>query len=526
MTTGSDETLDPHDWDAFRVLAHRMVDDMLDVLEGLREGPPWRAMSDDVKATFREPVPREGAGAEAAYRVFKERVLPYTNGNRHPRFFGWVQGNSTPLGMMADMLAAGMNPHCAGFEQASTYVELQVLAWLRELMGFPADASGILLGGGTMANFVGLAAARDARAGWDVWNDGMQGPLGEPGRGSKQFHQSKQDRDRLVFYGSTELHGWAPKAANLLGLGQRAFRAIEVDASYRIRIDKLEEAIAEDRARGMRGFCVVATAGTVNTGATDDLMALAKISRAHDLWFHVDGAFGAWARLSSCADKVRGIELADSLAFDLHKWGYLPFEIACVLVRDAEAHRRPFSIAGNYIEGAERGVFSAGLPFADRCIDLTRSFKALKVWLSFKAQGADRLGRMIDQNIAQARRLEARVRAHPDLECVAPVELNVVCFRVHLPGISERRLNRLNREVWFRLQEEGIAVPSSTTLRGRFALRAAFVNHRTRFEDVDALAEHAARLGRRILEDGILEDRISGDDVPEDGVPEEGELPT
>lgn len=476
-------TLDPRDWEAFRALAHRMVDDTLDHLRDLRDGPPWRPMPDAVRASFPEPLPREGQGAEAAYADFAERVRPYPNGNLHPRFWGWVQGTGTPLAMMAEMLAAALNPHLAGFDQAPARVEDQVLAWLAELTGFPPTASGLLVSGGTMANTVGLAVARHARAGFDVREEGLQG-----------------GRPRLVVYASTETHGWVRKAAELLGLGNAAVRRVAVDDEYRMDVAALRAAIAEDRAAGHRPFCVIGTAGSVNTGATDDLRALAAVAREEGLWLHVDGAFGALAAWSErLRPLVAGLEEADSVGFDLHKWGYLPFEIACVLVRDAEAHRATFAASASYLAVEPRGVIAGGLPFAERGLELTRDFKALKAWMAFKAHGVDEIVRVIEQNVDQARYLADRVEAHPHLELLAPVPLNVVCFRYAPPGLAADALDAVNREILLRLQERGIAVPSSTVLHGRFALRVANVNHRSRREDFDALLDAVPRIGEEIV---------------------------
>jgi aromatic-L-amino-acid decarboxylase len=478
-----EETLDPADWDAFRALAHRMVDDTLGHLATLRDRAPWQPMPDDVRTGFDEPLPRGGEGEAAAYEQFRERVLPYPNGNLHPRFWGWVQGNGTPLGMMADMLAAAMNPHMAGFDQAPALVEHQVIRWLAGLMGFPADSGGVLVTGGTMANLLGLAVGRHARAGWDVREEGMDaGP-------------------RLMVYGGSETHGWVRKAVELMGMGRRSYRPIPVDDQYRIDLRALAAAVREDRAAGHRPLCVIGTAGTVNTGAVDDLDALADFCAAEGLWFHVDGAYGAWACASDALRPlVAGMERADSLGFDLHKWGYLPFECACVLVRDAELHRAAFATLAPYLAETQRGVIAGGLPFADRGVDLTRGFKALKVWMSFKAHGVDALVRLVEQNVAQARYLAARVEAGPSLELLAPVALNVVCFRYAPADLPEAERNAVNEEILLRLQEDGIAVPSGTVLDGRYAIRAAIVNHRSRREDFDVLADAVERIGRAVVE--------------------------
>ncbi len=476
----AEETLDPSDWNEFRALGHRMLDDMLDYLGSLRDQPAWQPMPDRVRASFLTELPVEGEPAEAVYQEFIDNILPFTNGNRHPRFWGWVQGTGTPLAMLADMLASGLNPHMAGFNQAPALVEHQVLRWLTEMMGMPKSSTGVLGSGGTIANIVGLIVARHAKAGFDVRRHGLQRG-GRPG---------------MVLYGSSETHGWAQKAVELLGLGDESLRRIPVDTEYRIDLTRLREAIGSDRRAGHRPFCVVANAGTVNTGAIDNLEALAGICREEDLWFHVDGAFGALARLSpELAPLVAGLEHADSLAFDLHKWMYLPFEIACTIVRDAAAHRDAFAQAPSYLAETSRGVIAGGLPFADRGLELTRGFKALKVWMSLKTHGTRAFAGLIEQNVNQARYLAQMIGEHPDLDLLAPVPLNIVCFRYASEGSSEAILNAINEEVLLRVQESGLAVPSGTVLEGRYAIRVAITNHRSRSEDFEALVEAVTRIG-------------------------------
>ena len=479
-----EESLDPQDWDEFRSLGHRMLDDMLDYLSTLRDKPAWQAVPESVKQQLKQALPEEPQDAAAVYQEFVQNVLPYTNGNRHPRFWGWVQGNGTALGMLADMLASGMNPHLAGFDQAPVLVEKQVLAWLTELMGMPPETSGILVGGGTMANTTGLVVARHAKAGFDIREQGLQGD-GHP---------------LLTLYGSTETHGWAQKAAELMGLGNRAFHRVAVDSGFRIDLDALRRAVDEDRRAGHRPFCVIGNAGTVNTGAIDDLAALARFCLEESLWFHVDGAFGALARVvPSLASLVAGIEQADSVAFDLHKWMYLPFEVACVLVRDAKAHTDTFTLTPSYLAQTSRGVIAGGLPFAERGLELTRSFRALKVWMSLKAHGINAFSRLIEQNVRQARCCAELIEAHPDLELVAPVPLNIVCFRFAPMNASGSELNRVNEEILLRIQESGLAVPSSTRIGDAFALRIAITNHRSKREDFDLLFKAVAEIGLAVV---------------------------
>lgn len=479
-----EETLDPDDWNSLRALGHRMVDEMLDYLRTVRERPVWQPIPSETKEYLKQPVPLQAQGAEEAYDDFRQHVLPHPMGNIHPRFWGWVIGTGTPTGALAEMLAATMNPNVGGCDQGAIYVELQVLDWCKEMFGYPLESSGLLVSGGSMANLVGLTVARNAKAGFDVGREGV--------------HAAPR---KLVMYGSSEMHSSLQKAAELLGLGSDGLRKIPVNAEFQIDVGALTTAIKEDRERGFQPCCVIGNAGTVNTGAIDDLNELADLCAAENLWFHVDGAFGALVALSpELRSLLRGMERADSLAFDLHKWMYMPYEAGCILVRNADEHHRSFNTAATYLAHARRGLAAGQMWFNEYGVQLSRSFKALKIWMLLKEHGLEKYGRLIRQNVEQARYLKTLIEAQPELELLAPVPLNIVCFRYINKHLGEDQLNELNEELLAQLQERGIAVPSSTILDGKYAIRVAITNHRSRRDDFDLLIEKTLELARQQVE--------------------------
>ena len=476
-----ERSLDPQDWQAFRRLAHRALDDALDMLATAPERPVWQSVPAAVRAEFKTPLPQQGAGAEAAYAEYQRLVAPYPLGNIHPRFWGWVIGTGTPLGVVADMLAATLNPNCSDFDHGAAFVEAQVIEWLKEMLGFPKEASGLLVSGGSVANLVGINVGRSARAPFPVREQGLT------------------DHDRLTLYTSSETHNSVQKAAELMGLGSKSLVNIPVDADFRIDVAALKARIAADRKAGLVPFCVVANAGTVNTGAVDDLDAIADLCRDEQLWLHVDGAFGALAVLDPAGRKqLKGMQRADSLAFDLHKWLYLPYDVGCVLVRHRGEHQEAFAAQASYLKKLEGGIANGVLPDANFGPQLSRSFRALKVWLNLKAYGAEEFARLITQNLAQAQYLRARVEREPELELLAPVPMNVVNFRYRGKGLDAATLETLNPRILVALQERGIAAPSSTSLGGRFAIRVAITNHRSTRADFDALADAVLSLGKEL----------------------------
>jgi len=473
-----EETLDPASWEELRAHGHRVLDELLEWLRTLRERPVWQPVPEAVRQALAQPAPREGLGLAGAWQEFERQILPYPWGNVHPRFWGWVNGTGTPSAALAELATAVLNTNAGGGHQAAPYVERQVIDWCKSLLGFPATASGVLVTGGSVANLVALAAARDA-ADREIVTRGVSAAQGP-----------------LTLYASTETHNSVDKAVRLLGLGHDNLRKIPVAADFRIDLEVLRRTLADDRAAGRRPCCVVGNAGTVNTGAIDDLAALADLCAEQQLWFHVDGAFGALAALShTLRPLVAAQARADSLAFDLHKWMYLPYDVGCVLVRDPEAHRRPFATQASYLARLERGAAPNDHDPGSLGPELSREFRGLKVWLLLKEHGVTKFGRLIEQNVAQAKYLAGLVHRHTELELLAPVPLNIVCLRYH-KGTGD--LNAINREVLMRIQERGIAVPSATQLNGKFAIRVAITNHRTVSSDLDLLVEQVVAIGREV----------------------------
>jgi glutamate/tyrosine decarboxylase-like PLP-dependent enzyme len=345
-------------------------------------------------------------------------------------------------------------------------------------MGFPPGSSGLLVSGGSAANLTGLAVARN------TMNPGVR------------EHGIARENARLTLYASREVHSSVRKAAELLGLGEQGLRLVPTRPDYTIDIEALTRQLARDREQGLRPFAVVGTAGTVNTGAIDPLDALADLCAREELWFHVDGAFGALGMLSpALRPDLAGLERADSVIFDFHKWLYAPYEAACVLVRSGEAHRNSFSVIPPYLAELEGGIATAPIRFSEYGVQLSRGFRALKIWMALKADGLGKYSRLIEQNVDQALYLSNLVEAHPQLELMAPTRLNIVNFRYRRAGLTPALLDALNRRILIALQESGFAVPSSTVLEGRFTIRCAIVNHRSTRADFEALAKEVVRLG-------------------------------
>ncbi len=478
--------------DEFRRLGHRAVELAASYLENVGDRAVFRPMTRDEREELLDlRMPENGLPPEDALDVVERQIFSHPMGNGHPRFFGWVNSPPAPVAAVADLLAAALNPSCAGGNHAAIYLEHAVLRWLSELVGLPTDSSkGILVSGGSMATLTALAVARQWAAavdGWDVRVEGLPGT-----------------RPTYVLYTSEEGHSCIRKSVELLGLGSRALRVVPVDERFQLNLDALQGMIAEDRGAGRRPFCVAASAGTVNTGAIDPLDRLADICEAEGLLLHVDGAYGAVGVLDpSVAPRYSGLARADSLALDPHKWLSVPVECGCVLVREGKLLRDTFSLVPPYLR-TEDGKGFGGLPwFSEYGFQQSRGFRALKLWMTLRQAGRSGVAAHVARCNALARHLAELIDAEPDLERLAPVELSIVCFRYapeRLRG-DDTALNALNKALMESIQAGGEAFVSSTMLRGTFALRACILHYGTTEPDVAALAELVRREGARLVSD-------------------------
>jgi len=476
-----EETLDPENWEGMKQLAHTMVDDMFDYLKNLKNEKVWQKTPEETKTHLAQQLPQQGEAIEKVYADFKQNILPFKKGNNHPRFWSWVQGQGTPFAMMAEMLAAGMNPNVAIGDHAAMYVDAQVIEWIKEMLNFPKSGSGILLSGGSMANNTAMLIARNAYQNQTVRKEGL-----------KSVAQMK-------VYITSETHSCIQKAVEVAGLGSDALHVVKTNADFRMNVDDLKNCIAADRAKGFIPLCVVGNAGTVNTGAIDPLDEILEICARENIWFHVDGAFGALAKLvDEYKDALKAIEKADSVALDLHKWMYMPYEIGCLLVKNKELHRNAFALQPSYLLSHERGLAAGPDPIGNYGMELSRGFKSLKVWMCFKEHGIEKFARLIRQNIAQAYYLESLIKKETELEMLTPVTMNLVCFRF-IGRDAKLDLNAINKEILMRLHEQGVSAPSYTFLDGKYAIRVANTNHRSTKPDFDALVFDVLRIGRDLV---------------------------
>ena len=468
----------------FRTAGHAAVDLLADYLGKLPDGPVWQAMDPDARERLLGlPLPQAGRGLDELVADIGGDVLPYPMGNGHPRFFGWVNAAPAPAGVLATLAAAAMNPSSAGGDHADVHLERTVVRWIAELAGFPhPPGGGLLTSGASMATIVALGSARNRAArllGVDVREQGLAA------------------LPALTGYVSAETHSCVRKAAELLGLGSRNLRAVPTDAVGHLDPAALREQVRADRAAGLHPFLAVASAGTVNTGAVDDIAAIADVCADEDLWLHVDGAYGAFGVLDPfSAQRYAGLDRADSLALDPHKWLGVPVDCGCVLVRDPVELRGTFSLVPSYLRDENAGGLGW---FSEYGIEQTRPFRSLKVWATIAASGREGIARDIAHCTAMARRLGELVEAAPDLELLAPVETSITAFRYAPAGVPESVLNQVNKALPVAIQERGRTFVTGTLLDGREAARACLINPAVTEPDLAVLVEEATAAGAGLL---------------------------
>jgi aromatic-L-amino-acid decarboxylase len=487
----SDEALDhrqsPIDLDAktFRETGHRLIDDIADFLSSVRDYPVTTSpMPKFLNEKLPEKMPATGMEPSALLKESWQLLINNSLFNGHPRFWGYITSSPAPVGMLGDLLATAVNSNCGAFvlSPMATEIEKQTIQWLGSLIGYPA-AGGIMVSGGNMANFVGFLAARKAKANWDIRKEGLH-----PSQGKWRI------------YTSAETHTWINKAADLFGLGLDAIRWIPTDAKQRMMVEVLEEKIMKDKNEGLIPFFVVGTAGSVATGAIDPLKEIASICKKYNCWFHVDGAYGGFAAaLPELKDLFEGMQQADSIAIDPHKWLYSPLEAGCTLVKNADALTDAFSFHPTYYNFDNEEEHQTN--FYERGFQNSRGFRALKVWLGFRQVGKDGHIKMIREDIQLARRLFELFSEYEEIEEFTQ-HLSITTFRYKPagidPGKEQEYLNKLNQELLNRLQSGGEVFPSNAVLNGNFLLRVCIVNFRTKFSDIKSLPAIVLREGELI----------------------------
>ncbi|MEO8075179.1 MAG: aminotransferase class V-fold PLP-dependent enzyme [Acidobacteriota bacterium] len=475
--------------DDFRRLGHALVDSVAAFLESVPARPvtPGESLG-DVRALLGadRALPRAGTDAADLLRSSAALLFDHSLFNGHPRFFGYITSSPAPIGMLGDFLAAAVNANVGAWTLGpiATEIERQAVRWIAELIGYPRDCGGLFVSGGNLAAFVALLAARADAAQWDVRRDGIAASAAR----------------RFRVYASAETHTWIKKATDLSGIGTDAIRWIPTGSDLRMDTSVLRTTIARDREAGDQPLMVVGTAGSVSTGAIDPLFELADICREGGIWFHVDGAYGAFAAaVPGASDDLDALAKADSVAVDPHKWLYAPLEAGCILVRDPDTLRKAFAYHVSYYHFGEQAT-----NYVDFGPQNSRGFRALKVWLALQQVGRDGYVQMIGDDIRLSERLSASVAAHPELEACTQA-LSITTFR-YVPSVvppgddtaREAYLNTLNEALLERIQASGEAFVSNAVVRGKYLLRACIVNFHTGEVDVDALPEIVVRLGREV----------------------------
>nr|WP_070959598.1 pyridoxal-dependent decarboxylase [Hyphomonas sp. Mor2] len=480
MSSTRNTPLEPEDWESFERLLIRLASEARHALEHIGESPVWQRPPQSVRDAFNSSVPMHGEGIEAVYDQFKRDLEPFVVGNRHPNYLGWVIGSGIPASMIGDWLAALVNSVPTLFDDSSALTELQVLRWIKQLVGMPADCSAILTTGVSESTLIALRVATYAALGDSIRLNGVAHAENKP-----------------VFYISEETHDCARKAIQILGFGSTHIRVLKTDQDFAMRASDLAAAIREDLAAGRIPVAVIATIGTVNTGACDDIGAIADVCSDHDVWLHVDGAFGIWSAITSVKKHLTsGIERADSLVFDLHKWMYQTYDVGCAIIQDPELHRQALETHADYLAPLTGSVRDGPADLCSLSIQLSRGFKALKIWFSLKSEGVGAFASAIERNLERAQEMTELIHASTDLELLAPTNLHIVNLRFSHKTASPASLNACNEHIVRQLQLDGIAVPSSTMINGKFSIRVCFSNHRANRSHVDRVVSAIEQAGR------------------------------
>ena len=470
-----EEMSDPADWRHYQTLAHRMVDELAADMDALRQGPVWRPMPDAVRHYFLSDALPAPAALDAVYQDYLRLIAPYASGNRHAGFMGWAQGAGLPAGVLAELLMAGLNMNCGGRDHVGIALERQIAIWVRGWFGFPETSEGLFTTGASQANFIACLAARRVALGEAVRRRGIGGA-------------------KLCAYASSGAHGCLDRAMDMAGLGADALRRIPTDGAHRIDLGALAQQIAADRRSGLKPFMLIGTAGSVDVGAFDDLNALAEIAHQEGLWFHVDGAFGAQCIHSERErHRLAGLDQADSLAFDFHKWGQVPYDAGFLLVRQKSQLLQTFSSEAAYLTREPDGLAAGDVWPTDLGPDLSRACRALKTWMVLRHTGREAIAANVDLGVGLARHLVRRIEQTPELELLAYGGLNIVCFRYRTA-----QPDRLNRAIVRQLHLQGEVAPSTTKIRGEIAIRAAFFNPRSNESDIENLVLGVRRLGAEL----------------------------
>jgi aromatic-L-amino-acid decarboxylase len=460
----------------FREVGHRVVDLLAEYLEHIEEKPVFPNVEPStLTQLFAEPLPQDSSPPEKVLQELEEKLLPNCTNVGHPGYMGLITPSPNPVGIVADFICSALNQNIGAYTigPAAVAMERRTVRWLTDLVGYDENAGGNLTSGGMMANFVGLKLARDCISSDQIQHQGVE--------------------DRWAVYTSEERHVSVDKAVDAVGLGRTALRTLPTDAGFRVRLDALEAAIAADHKSGIRPLCIVGVFGTTNTGAVDPIRELRTIADREGMWLHADAAYGGGMLLSHAwSMRDQGLELADSVTIDPHKWFYAPLDAGAILVKDDRRLTASFGMKPSYLTDQLDGG-NERYQYYVHSFEQSRRFRGLKVWMSFKRYGANQIGEWIDNNVRQAKHLYSEVAKHPDFEAASEPPMSAICIRYWGAELEEAQSKELHADVARRVEQSGKFWISTTELKGKAWFRINPVNFRTRIEHMDqllALLEH------------------------------------